>query len=648
MTKKEIQKRLDQLMDKPRMQDNQVGNYRQQYAPLIAMVKDYFKDDFTVAEIGSYSGGSTEVFALSCKKVFAIDCWADNDNPAQEGITAELGLKNLEHAEGVFDEKMKNYKNVTKIRKLSSEAYVEFEDESLDAVYIDGNHKYDNVVSDIKLYWPKVKWGGIIAGHDYDHNVKMAVDRVIVAPDRIYADGSWLMVKRRRKVFCLGLWKTGTKSIAKALEVLGYSSKSNYWPVVNIGGIFMSADKLHDPETWKDALDEIKSETEKYDAFADTPWHFIYPILHKWYPEARFILTTRRNHEDVYVSEKYNAVLHGGDPESIVREDVINRYHEHNNKVREFFKDKPYHFKEIVTEDNSWEIICDFLNEPIPNVPYPHVNKGIHHDKVYVKQFPPGSGFGLMAIVSSVIGLSASGEKVRVECNGNTPYFDEKSGPNEWEYYFEQPFITGDIKHLPEDKITRDEFTTYNNITPFRKIPSLSTARKNSIERIKVRPHIIEKVDSFYKEHMDKLNVLGIQIRGTDCFTSGHGRDQSLNMDNVYEIVDSKIDAYSKVLLVTDEYGVVERFRARYVGKVLHYDDAILSNDTVAIHQNPSNDKYKIGEDVLVESLLLSKVNYLLAMRSNISLFAWLRGGMDFEMIDNYIKYNEECYGWEA
>lgn len=53
------------------------------------------------------------------------------------------------------------------IRALSEQAVDLFEDESLDFVYIDGNHAYDYVKQDIELWYPKVKKGGIVSGHDY-------------------------------------------------------------------------------------------------------------------------------------------------------------------------------------------------------------------------------------------------------------------------------------------------------------------------------------------------------------------------------------------------------------------------------------------------------------------------------------------------
>lgn len=38
---------------------------------------------------------------------------------------------------------------------------------SLDYVYIDGDHRYKSVMRDIVVWWPKVRPGGILAGHDF-------------------------------------------------------------------------------------------------------------------------------------------------------------------------------------------------------------------------------------------------------------------------------------------------------------------------------------------------------------------------------------------------------------------------------------------------------------------------------------------------
>jgi hypothetical protein len=52
-------------------------------------------------------------------------------------------------------------------RKCSLEAVTEFADESLDFVYIDANHSFQGALEDMRAWFPKVRPGGVLAGHDY-------------------------------------------------------------------------------------------------------------------------------------------------------------------------------------------------------------------------------------------------------------------------------------------------------------------------------------------------------------------------------------------------------------------------------------------------------------------------------------------------
>lgn len=70
------------------------------------------------------------------------------------------------------DAKEKAYKlvdgfNAIFIEKPSEDAIKDISDESLDFVFIDGNHEYDFVMQDIILWNRKVRKGGIISGDDY-------------------------------------------------------------------------------------------------------------------------------------------------------------------------------------------------------------------------------------------------------------------------------------------------------------------------------------------------------------------------------------------------------------------------------------------------------------------------------------------------
>lgn len=52
-------------------------------------------------------------------------------------------------------------------RNISDDVIDKFEDESLDFIFIDGLHSYEQVLKDCKNYFPKIKKGGLFSGHDY-------------------------------------------------------------------------------------------------------------------------------------------------------------------------------------------------------------------------------------------------------------------------------------------------------------------------------------------------------------------------------------------------------------------------------------------------------------------------------------------------
>lgn len=110
-------------------------------------------------------------------KLYAVDPWK-----AYKGYRDHVSQEKLDAFYEEAKERMKDF-NCVIIRKFSSQAVQNFEDESLDFVYIDANHDYDHVMEDMQLWYKKVKRGGMLCGHDYirrkgqDHlyGVKQAV-----------------------------------------------------------------------------------------------------------------------------------------------------------------------------------------------------------------------------------------------------------------------------------------------------------------------------------------------------------------------------------------------------------------------------------------------------------------------------------------
>lgn len=125
---------------------------------------EYFKSlGFKVgAEIGVFKGEFTEKFCKAGLKMYAIDPWISYEGA---GRTQEIKARQ-DFLYGHAGRVLAPY-DCALIRKTSVEALKDFEDESLDFVYIDGDHSFKHVATDIEEWTKKVKKGGVVSGHDY-------------------------------------------------------------------------------------------------------------------------------------------------------------------------------------------------------------------------------------------------------------------------------------------------------------------------------------------------------------------------------------------------------------------------------------------------------------------------------------------------
>ena len=64
---------------------------------------------------------------------------------------------------------LRQYPQVKVCRNLSVACAMQLEDESADFIYLDARHDYLGLWADLEAYWPKLRRGGIMAGHDYIH-----------------------------------------------------------------------------------------------------------------------------------------------------------------------------------------------------------------------------------------------------------------------------------------------------------------------------------------------------------------------------------------------------------------------------------------------------------------------------------------------
>jgi len=181
-------KDLKVLLDEPRMFDCEAERAVNNCKGLLPLAEKALTKDSVMVELGSFAGVSTDLFARYAKTVHAVDIWTTYMERTSEST--------MQKAEDMFDLVAKDHENIIKVKGNSLEVCNDFEDESIDFVYIDSLHTHDHVKKEITNWLPKIKKTGYIGGHDYADvvGVSMAV-RDFFHEDiiEVFGDGSWLV-----------------------------------------------------------------------------------------------------------------------------------------------------------------------------------------------------------------------------------------------------------------------------------------------------------------------------------------------------------------------------------------------------------------------------------------------------------------------
>jgi predicted O-methyltransferase YrrM len=153
----------------------------------------------TIAEIGVNKGETSKIFRSLFPEahLYLIDPWQLNPDYLLSATPISRKSKHYEKAHQIVQEEFKDDPNVTILRMTSLEA-ISHTPEKFDLVFIDANHEYTHVKQDILSWLPKVRQGGILAGHDYApeipmfSGVKQAVDEIFGKKIMLGKDRLWI------------------------------------------------------------------------------------------------------------------------------------------------------------------------------------------------------------------------------------------------------------------------------------------------------------------------------------------------------------------------------------------------------------------------------------------------------------------------
>lgn len=175
-------------------------------------------------------------------------------------------------------------------------------------------------------------------------------------------------VRKCPKIFCIGFHKTGTTSLATALQMLG---------------LVVTGPNCHrDPDVARTFHSKVEPLVRGHDAFVDNPWPILFDSLDRRYPGARFILTLRSPTDWIE-----SVVRHFGSTTTPMREWIygvgagaplgnerlyVERYERHLEAVRRHFRHRN---DDLLTLDivggEGWARLCPFLGKPVPNGSFP-------------------------------------------------------------------------------------------------------------------------------------------------------------------------------------------------------------------------------------------------------------------------------------
>ena len=206
--------------------------------------------------------------------------------------------------------------------------------------------------------------------------------------------------------------------------------------------------------------------------------------------------------------------------------------------------------------------------------------------------------------------------------------YNDAPEDNMWEYYFEP--VQNELKKMyaPVPCSTR----LYLDALSSEKKEHLTLFNEIIRTRIKLRKEILDKIDAFAATNFANKKVIGVHFRGTDIWKSIKNWStvfKKVGPPEYFSLIDSLLETkkYDCVFLATDEELVYQQFKERYGQKLITYSKNRSTNKRVIVHYLTGRypiieskfTKRELGEEVIIDALLLSKSDFFVYGASNVS-----------------------------
>lgn len=170
----------------------------------------------------------------------------------------------------------------------------------------------------------------------------------------------------------IGMHKTGTTTLGQCFQILGFKHISYDLNLLRA--------------VRRRELGPALAAARHYDSCEDWPWPLLYRQLDEAFPQAKFILTVRKDPETWLRSLLAHARRTGpAEARELVygfampqghEQAHLDYYRAHNQAVQDYFRDRPSKLLVVCWETGSgWTELAEFLELPVPDRPLPHANR---------------------------------------------------------------------------------------------------------------------------------------------------------------------------------------------------------------------------------------------------------------------------------
>lgn len=208
-------------------------------------------------------------------------------------------------------------------------------------------------------------------------------------------------------------------------------------------------------------------------------------------------------------------------------------------------------------------------------------------------------------------------ESVAIDFGLEGLYYEESRGANWWNYYFE-PITYGKNPHA-----SHTQKMTYISSHGLK----MTQANRHDAQRfikkhLRIKPEIIQSIESFYEKNFKNHFIISVHYRGTDKITEAPRVSYEQVANTIHEIMKNYGNLQYRIFVASDEQQCIDYLVAVFGSIVFYQDDFNRSNNGQPMHITKTDGGYLCGRSALTDCLLLSRGNFLIKSCSNLSRWA--------------------------